>query len=118
MNTKHTPGQIKAHGLALITTDKLPAQCIPHDPRNITIANAAWDPNEVDLEIPWNYDEAAANAARLALCWNHHDELVESLRGMLQAIEAMPPDYQDSPYIWSRTSEARAVLAKLEGGAK
>ena len=68
--------------------------------------------------------ETAANAKRLALCWNMHDELVEVLRALLKAEDSILND-SDCPgqvklYLCSKfkSDKARSVLAKLERGAK
>ena len=68
--------------------------------------------------------ETAANAKRLALCWNMHDELVEALRDLLKAEDAIlfDPDFPPvaKAYVAGKlkTDKARSVLAKLEGGSK
>ena len=58
-----------------------------------------------------NYDEAAANAARIALTWNCHDELVAALRDMQQHWHHMigltsPKTFHDL------NARAEAALAK------
>ena len=62
--------------------------------------------------------ETAANATRLALCWNMHDELVSALR-QIKAI-AMNDDKvrQAAKHLGRVHQIARDVLAKLEGGGE
>lgn len=57
-------------------------------------------------------NESKANAARLALCWNTHDELVAALRGALPYLAARATDAEG----YGLVRAARAALAKAEGG--
>ena len=64
-------------------------------------------------------ESCEANAKRLALCWNMHDELVAALRTFLD-MEGEVCSFVDSDTgtIYSDLcAQARAVLTKLEGGA-
>lgn len=53
---------------------------------------------------PLSFNERAANATRLALCWNMHDRLVDML-GKLTA----------APVQWGDVRDGIALLAKLDG---
>ena len=56
--------------------------------------------------------ERDANATRLALCWNMHDELVEALKDCTESLKRLPDT--DGAYRVTCLQQARAVLAKLE----
>lgn len=101
MNTKHTPGPWH------LDCRSNEAPCIVREPEKPAGSLDEWM-TICQVYGPSPLREANGRLIRLA------PELAHALRGMLQAIEAMPPDYQDAPYMWSRTSEARAVLAKLD----
>lgn len=61
--------------------------------------------------------ERDANAARLALCWNMHDELAEALRACSEYfadIDFMQPGKNHGAVGQAVRDQARAVLAKLE----
>ena len=62
---EHTDSKLTVSSGVLICTEKaeIVANCSPM--------------GVPDLEL--TYSEAVANAARLALCWNTHDDLVEAL---------------------------------------
>ena len=61
--------------------------------------------------------EEKANAARLALCWNCHDDLVAALDQLLhETVEAGFATAED--YGWPKSiADARAALAKARGEA-
>lgn len=61
-----------------------------------------------------NIVEAQANAARLARCWNTHDDLVNALKTIRQAIEDTDADGLDRS-AWMKETAA-AAIAKGEGG--
>lgn len=60
--------------------------------------------------------ERDANAARLALCWNTHDELLEALTAVINDCDHSPA----YPGTISTTTEdkARAAIAKAKGELK
>jgi len=64
--------------------------------------------------------EGEANARRLALCWNMHDELVGALRGFLHIFDNDEFKWTAERWLQIHRDEeikkARAVLAKLERG--
>jgi hypothetical protein len=62
--------------------------------------------------IVWRSDDGEADATRLALCWNMHDELLDALRKMRN--EYTYSEDQDGPIL----ALARAVLAKAEKGGE
>lgn len=116
MNTKHTPtpwkvlSKLTAGKVAIVTTNEAPIQaviCIMDD------RSKACD--VVDRE---------ANANRIVLCCNMHDELVDALHRLTVVAERREAMLSDPVYVLDAKQdlqqaacEARAVLAKLEGGA-
>lgn len=96
MTTKHTPGKLCVIGGALETEDGL-------------TRIALMDRNE-ERTRPTERD---ANAARLALCWNMHDQLDGFVQdGALQFGQLSGPALEIYARTWATL--ARAVLAKLE----
>ncbi len=69
------------------------------------------------------HGEQQANAARLALAWNCHEELVEALKASEAYITELCKRTGDSSDTWAATTIAgnaqklaRAALAKVGGG--
>ena len=63
--------------------------------------------------------ETAANAKRLALCWNMHDELVNALRSLVKhCISIHTVEGVNAAGLMRDIASAQTVLAKLNGGAK
>ena len=75
MSAKHTEGKLRANGAYLETPDWM-----------------------VVARIRGLPDLARADAARLALCWNEHEGLVEALEAILNAeTKPMHVGYDDGP---------------------
>jgi hypothetical protein len=63
-------------------------------------------------------EESAANAERLALCWNAHDALVDALQGIVDD-DASQTSLADQRARWDdRMAVARAALALAKGDSK
>lgn len=58
-------------------------------------------------------EQSAANRARLCLCWNTHDELLEALKACRDYLH-----YADGPEAFrTEYDKANAAIAKATGGA-
>jgi len=113
MNTKHTPGSLHATAVlqGRIVGDETATEfdkLFLHG-SNCTVATV-YRPQD---------------ARRLATCWNMHDELVDALHRLTVVAERRDTMLSDPVYVLDAKQdlqqavrEARAVLAKIEGGAK
>ena len=113
MSLKHTPGKLTADGLEAPAMVRL--QLTP-ERTQYTTALVAWMPDGHGRE------QAVANAERLTLCWNTHDDLVAALAEVIYTYDVVDPRDDDSGYelqvrmadIMEQVREAHAV-AKGEG---
>lgn len=109
MKTNHTPGKLRV---------ELPDGSAPST--SYVLRDEAGDAIALARRRDVVASVARANAARLALCWNMHDELVEALRLCITHPDAC--GFRSFKYAEKRlnaiSDDARAVLAKLEGGSK
>lgn len=97
----HTPGKLMIH-----PTRAWPV-LVPVDDIELPVAKV--DCSVSDTNRP--FEEARANAERLAHCWNCHDDLVASLREILADVDAGNAETKAT----SRWARAHAVIAKAEG---
>jgi hypothetical protein len=97
----HTPGKLMIH-----PTRAWPV-LVPVDDIELPVAKV--DCSVSDTNRP--YQEARANAERLAHCWNCHEDLLAALKAMLAHTE---PNYgiTGQQSVWN---VARKVIADAEG---
>ena len=69
---KHTPGGIHLHSMTWEAHDGSPEVAVVLDQDDLYLGR-----------VRYGTVEQKANAARLALCWNTHDELVEALARLI-----------------------------------
>ena len=59
---------------------------------------------------------AEADAARIALTWNSHDDLVDALDSLAKAVGKMPADLKNHPpEMFGCLAEAKIILDKIGG---
>ena len=103
----HTPGQMKAS-----TTTLKSSNFADH------VAHVSIGPKiigRINGGVTEEKAIALANATRIALCWNMHDEMAEALRAWIAFFDyaGLEPGHVTK----SRADRHRAILAKLEGAA-
>lgn len=96
---KYTKGKLEVSGASLVTGDF----CI------------AVIEDDGGYEAP--LDEREANAARLALCWNCHDELVDATKRLLAICRQMNPDFDSGWQADAKIAIDALALARNEGKA-
>lgn len=80
-NTKHTKGEMKVSSttIYILDTDRHGREC---NRVYATVQPGSW-------EFQVTAEEVEANARRLALAWNTHDELVAACKAQMRLIEGL-----------------------------
>lgn len=110
--TKHTPGELRVEQ----ETALIWGNCNPDDNSSYgmgyPIAECRSTPSGYWAKGPKGWEEAEANAARIALTWNCHDELVAALHDALFWLEGA---LQCDKFEWS-TDQGSIATDALERG--
>lgn len=120
MESKHSQGELVIGGsLTGPTTPSVQPFCAkdwPHTSLQIGYETIAVCPAQTRERVPGVIGKPVkgsdrANAERLALCWNTHEELVAVCKTMLGELEALQR-WHPAGHIECAIADAREVLAK------
>ena len=106
---KHTPGKltVQKHNRRVLQDWGGPGPAAAYVTATDTLLVAEGGEHPTCIATLDVSTEMDANARRLALCWNTHDELVAALRNLLANVTTWDGDPSRA------CTQARAVLAKL-----